>query len=65
MKPILIPLIESGDPSMRHLLKSDAENMEIFLDYVDKSFGGDISIFLKKFGMTDEEIEKLRGKITA
>ena len=47
---------------MKHLLRSDELNMEIFLDYVDKTWNGDITNFFRFNGMTDEEISALRAK---
>ena len=49
---------------MKHLLRADELNMEIFLDYVDKTWNGDIANFLRFNGMKDEEIEKLKAKCT-
>lgn len=47
---------------MKHLLRSDALNMEIFLDYVDETWNGNIANFLKANGMSDEEINALKAK---
>ena len=47
---------------MKHLLRSDELNMEIFLDYVDKTWNGDITNFFRFNGMTDEEISALKAK---
>ena len=47
---------------MKHLLRSDKLNMEIFLDYVDERWNGDISGFFRFNGMTDEEIVQLKAK---
>ena len=47
---------------MKHLLRSDALNMEIFLDYVDETWNGNIENFLKANGMSDEEINALKAK---
>lgn len=49
---------------MKHLLKSDELNMEIFLDYVDSEWNGDIANFLRFNGMTDAEIAALKAKCT-
>jgi protein-tyrosine phosphatase len=47
---------------MKHLLRSDKLNMEIFLDYVDERWNGDITGFFRLNGMTDEEIDQLKAK---
>ncbi|MBO4450527.1 MAG: tyrosine-protein phosphatase [Clostridiales bacterium] len=47
---------------MKHLLRSDKLNMEIFLDYVDERWNGDITGFFRFNGMTDEEISALKAK---
>ena len=48
--------------NMKHLLRSDEHNMEIFLDYVDKTWNGDITNFFRFNGMSDEEIDALKAK---
>ena len=49
-------------PDMKHLLRSDEINMNIFLDYVDEKWSGDITGFFRFNGMTDEEISALKAK---
>ena len=49
-------------PDMKHLLRSDEINMNIFLDYVDETWSGDITGFFRFNGMTDEEISALKAK---
>ena len=63
MKPILEPAIASIEPELKHILNSDQENMEILLDFIDSSYNGDITLYLKEQGMTSEEIEKLRSRM--
>ncbi|MCQ2532201.1 MAG: tyrosine-protein phosphatase [Saccharofermentans sp.] len=60
-KDFLGPLVEAREEEMKHTLKSDAINMEIFLDYVQSKYNGDITIFLKENGMTDSEINELKA----
>ena len=64
MRPILDPLIADADPNLKHIFGSQRENMVIFLDYIDKTYNGDISVYLKEQGMTDNELEKLKEKIS-
>ena len=47
---------------MKHLLRSDRLNMEIFLNYVDKTWNGNIADFFRSNGMSDEEISALKEK---
>lgn len=60
-RDFLDPLIEQREDAMKHTLRSDAHNMEILLNYIDVEYGGDITVFLKKNGMTDVEINELRA----
>ena len=66
MKPILDPLIARdlapGGRNMAHVLRSDAENMEIFLNYVDSEYNGKIENFLMNHGMSANEIEELKKR---
>ena len=64
MKPILDPLIATQEPGLKHILGSDAENMVIFLDYIEKNYGGDIKVYLKEQGMSDEDLDKLIRRIS-
>lgn len=64
MKPILDPLIATQEPGLKHILGSDAENMVIFLDYIEKKYGGDIKVYLKEQGMSDEDLDKLIRRIS-
>lgn len=48
--------------NLKHAMRSDKINMEIFLDYIDKNYDGDIKNFLTSNGMSEEEITSLRNK---
>lgn len=61
----LDPLIEAKVEYMRHTLRSDAHNMETLLAYFAKEYDMDAARFLMEFGMTPDEINKLRDRITA
>lgn len=63
MKWLLDPLIEKQEDSLKHTLRSDAENMVMYLDYIDSKYDGNIENYLIKYGMTSEEITKLKKKI--
>lgn len=63
-KHFLDPLIAVRADNMKHTLRSDAENMEILLNYIDSKYNSDIRIYLKENGMSDDEIEALKSKIS-
>jgi len=46
-----------------HILRSDAENMEVFLDYLDNNYQGQASSYLISIGISESEIDALRGRI--
>ncbi|MCQ2516720.1 MAG: tyrosine-protein phosphatase [Saccharofermentans sp.] len=62
-KSFLDPLIEARVENMRHTLRSDASNMEIFLDYIRDKYDMDASKYLIENGMLREEIERLKERI--
>ena len=64
-RSFLDPLIEERVPNMRHTLRSDAPNMEIFLDYMQEKYDSDCSKYLMENGMSADEIEVLKAKIIA
>lgn len=59
----LDPLIAQREECMRHTLRSDADNMRIFLNYIDEHYDGKIEEYLTKGGMNYSEISELRSKI--
>ena len=67
MRPVLDPLIARdeapGGRNMSHVLRSDAENMEIFLGYIHDRYEGDIRRFLILHGMKESEIDKLVSRL--
>jgi len=46
-----------------HIFKSDAENMEIFLDFLDKKYQGQAAVYLRSIGFSELEISKLRSRL--
>ena len=64
IRPKVDPRIAKAPDVMKHALRSDAYNMETFLDHIDKAYGGDITVYLRSAGMTDEEILALKAKCT-
>lgn len=63
MRPILDPLIAKREDALKHTLRSDAENMEIFLGYIEKEFDGSVEKLLIKYGLTEQEIIELKNKL--
>lgn len=64
MRPILDPLIERREECLKHTLRSDAENMEILLNHIDEKYNGSIENYLLQSGMSQDEIDALRKKIS-
>ena len=62
-KHFLDPLIAKKEDDMKHVLRSDAINMEILLDHLENEYSMDVSRYLLKSGMTSEELEGLRSRI--
>ncbi len=60
---LLDPLIEKREDELKHTLRSDAENMVILLDWLDKDYKGDIVSFLLDTGLTEDDINTLRDRI--
>ncbi|MBR1796944.1 MAG: tyrosine-protein phosphatase [Clostridiales bacterium] len=63
-KDFLDPLIEACIPMMRHTLRSDAQNMETMLDYMQDKYELKAERYLTEYGMTIEEIDALKARIT-
>jgi hypothetical protein len=59
----LDPLIAVRDGNLKHTLRSDRINMEIFLNHIDTVYGGDVMNYFDKIGLEDEVIVKLKKKI--
>ena len=65
LKDFLAPSIAKLPDNMKHILKSDAHNMETFLDYIDSKWNGDVANLLITNGLTESEITALKTKIIA
>lgn len=63
MRPILDPLIAKREEALKHTLRSDAENMRIFLEYIDSEYNGSVEEMLMQYGMTANEISSLKNKL--
>ena len=62
LEDFLAPLMAETEVDMKHTLRSDRINMEIFLKHIDDNYGGNIRNLLRSKGMTDLEIEQLTAK---
>ena len=65
LKDFLAPSIAKLPDNMKHILKSDAHNMETFLDYIDSKWNGDAAKLLIANGLTESEVAALKAKIIA
>ncbi len=65
LKDFLAPSIAKLPDNMKHILKSDAHNMETFLDYIDSKWDGDVTKLLIANGMTIDEVTALKAKCIA
>ena len=65
LKDFLAPSIAKLPDNMKHILKSDAHNMETFLDYIDSKWNGDAANLLIANGLTESEVAALKAKIIA
>lgn len=63
-KDFLDPLIKDRVENMRHTLRSDESNMVTFLEFIAKEYDYKAENYLIENGMTKEEIEVLKKRIT-
>ena len=63
IKPLVDPRITALPSHMRHILKSDAENMELLLDYLDNSYEGKAEYYLEEIGLSEYEIHNLKRRV--
>ena len=65
LKEFMVPFMAKMPDDLKHCLRSDAHNMETFLDYIDSKWDGDTAKFLCANGLTTEEIEAIKAKCIA
>ena len=65
LKDFLEPFMRKMPDDLKHCLRSDAHNMETFLDYIDSKWDGDVTAFLCANGLSQDEIEAIRQKCIA
>ena len=63
VKDLVAPLIANTEPHVHHIYRSDASNMRMLLDYLDEKYNGDICLFLKETGLTEEETIQLSNRL--
>ncbi len=62
LRPLVDPLLEKSAANSRHLLRSDAENMELLLRHFDQTRAG-IVPYLQEIGLDARRIEILRARL--
>ncbi len=62
LKDFLAPAMAKMPDDLKHCLRSDAHNMETFLNYIDSKWDGDVTKLLCANGLTMDEIEAIRAK---
>lgn len=62
LKDFLAPAIAKLPDDLKHILRSDAHNMETFLSFIDSKWDSDASKFLCANGLTEAELNALKLK---
>ncbi len=62
LKEFLEPYMRRMPDDLKHALRSDEQNMVMFLDYIDRKWDGDICKLLMANGLSSHEIDLLRAK---
>lgn len=62
LEDFLAPFMAKMPDDLKHCLRSDAHNMETFLNYIDSKWDGDVTKLLCANGLTMDEIEAIRAK---
>lgn len=63
IRPIVDPKIASVSDDIGHIFRSDRQNMEELLDYLDRTYDGNPALYFSAIGLTSEEILLLREQI--
>ncbi len=63
IRAIVDPKLAVMPLQTHHILRSDAENMELFLDYLDNFYHGQAALYLSSIGFSEAEISTLRSRI--
>ena len=62
LRDFLDPFMRRMPDDLKHALRSDAHNMETFLDYIGSKWNGDAAALLIANGFTHNEIDAIRAK---
>ena len=65
LREFMVPFMAKMPEDLRHCLRSDAHNMETFLNYIDSKWNGDITGLLCANGLTIDEIDAIRNRCIA
>lgn len=63
IRPLVDPLFDKTASETHHIFRSDAENMHILLDHIDRQYSGNIERYLSEIDLTVSDIEMLRAKM--
>lgn len=63
IRPLVDPLFESMPANTHHMYRSDAENMRLLLDHIDRFYEGSADIYLQTLGLSEQEIESIRSRM--
>jgi protein tyrosine/serine phosphatase len=63
IRPLVDPLLEIMPQKNHHMYRSDAENMLILLDYIDRTYGGRADAYLKIIGLSERETGVIRDRL--
>lgn len=63
IRPLVDPLFENSASETHHIYRSDAENMQILLDHIDRKYSGKIEPYLREIDFSDNDIEMLRDRM--
>ena len=63
LRPIIDPIISSLPAHMQHVLRSDEENMVLFLEYFTDKYNDNAAEYLLSIGLSPEEITALENRL--
>ncbi len=63
IRPLVDPILDIMPQHAHHMYRSDAENMSLLLDHVDRSYGGRAEEYLKTIGLSEKEIGSIRERL--
>ena len=63
IRPLVDKLMTGMPASRRHILRSDASNMEMFLRYLHDNYESDACGYLLACGLTEEEMNRVKSRL--